>query len=380
MMHVDVNHELIRWACKRAGLDTLIVARRLPQLPSWEQGSKKPTLKQIERFAKIVHAPVGYLFLTTPPVETLPIPDFRTIGNTHIGHASPDLLETIYLCQQRQEWYRDFSISMRETQCTFVNSVALGDDVKVVADKIRNTLGFDVESRRRLSTWEDALRQFIAQADDAGVLVMVSSVVGSNNRRRLDHQEFRGFALSDDMAPLIFINGADTKSAQMFTLAHELAHIWLGKTGLSDAGPITFPSNDIEKWCNSVAAEILVPIDTLQNEYCAKEELISETGRLARYFKVSTLVILRRIYDADFITMDEFKEAYKDELDRLFTIIKSGGGNYYLTQPARVSKRFARAIIISTLEGQTLHRDAFQLLGLKKMATFRELGDRLGVM
>jgi hypothetical protein len=249
-MVVDVAPEILRWACKRAGLNTQIVSQRIPQLLEWEHGAKRPTLKQVERFAKMVHAPVGYLFLQTPLTENIPIPDFRTLGNTHIGHPSPDLLETVYLCQQRQEWYCDFSKSMRQPPCPFVGAATLHDDVATTADKIRHALGFDVESRRQLATWEDALRQFIAQADDAGVLVMVNGVVGSNNRRKLDHDEFRGFALCDDMAPLIFINGADTKSAQMFSLAHELAHIWLGKTGLSDVGPTTFPSNAVEKcWC-----------------------------------------------------------------------------------------------------------------------------------
>ena len=379
-MRVEVAPEILRWACIRAGLDIPVVAQKLPQLTAWEKGEKKPTLKQIEKFAKIVHAPVGYMFLTLPPKETLPIPDFRTIGNTHIGQPSPDLLETIYLCQQRQEWYHDFSVTMHESQNPFVGSVNLKSDVKIIAENIRQTLGFEIERREELTTWEDALRQFIAQADAAGIMVMVSGIVGSNTHRKLNHEEFRGFALSDDRAPLIFINGKDTKSAQMFTLAHELAHIWLGETGLSDIGPNTKPSNEIEKWCNNVAAEILVPLDSIKKEYFIQNSPEKETNRLARFYKVSTLVILRRIFDAQFITKNHFNELYSNELKRLLAITRSSGGNYYLTQPARVSKRFARALIVSTLEGQTLHRDAFQLLGLKKMSTFRELGDRLGVV
>jgi Zn-dependent peptidase ImmA (M78 family) len=379
-MRVEINPELLKWACERAGLNTQIVARRIPQLPSWEQGKTKPTLKQIERFAKIVHAPIGFLFLPTPPVEDLPIPDFRTIGNARIGHPSPDLLETIYICQQRQEWYRDFSRTMRESPCPFVGSATLVDDEKIVAGKIRTALQFDIEGRRQLSTWEEALRQFIAQADNAGILVMINGIVNSNTRRKLDHDEFRGFALSDEMAPLVFINGADTKSAQMFTLAHELAHIWLGKTGISDVGPATFPTNTVENWCNLVAAEILVPSESLQKEFYPNADISDQIVRLARYYKVSTLVILRRMYDLGYLLMDDFNNAYREELDRLLAIIKGKGGNFYLTQAARISKRFTRALIISTLEGQTLHRDAFQLLGFSKFAAFRELGNRLGVI
>lgn len=378
-MRVEVNPELLNWACERAGLSIQIVSRRLPILPAWESGKIRPTLKQLEKFAGMVHVPVGYLFLPTPPEERLPIPDFRTVGNLTIGHPSPDLLETIYICQQRQEWYRNYSISAREDACDLVGSVTLSHKPVVVAEKIRSTLGFDIAGRKKMSTWEEALRQFIAQADAAGIMIMVSGIVGGNTQRKLDHDEFRGFALADERAPLIFINGTDTKSAQMFTLAHELAHIWLGKSGVSDVAPVSDPTDDIEKWCNSAAAEILVPMAQFKSEYNASGDLFEEFNRLARVFKVSTLVIIRRLFDGGFIAGDTYKQSYDKELDRLLEMTKGKGGNYYLTQPARVSKRFARALIVSTLEGQTLHRDAFQLLGLKKMSTFHELGARLGV-
>ncbi len=208
---------------------------------------------------------------------------------------------------------------------------------------------------------------------------MVSGVVQSNNKRRLDHQEFRGFALADDLAPLIFINGADTKAAQMFTLAHELAHIWLGQSALSDTQAAQIPENKIERWCNLVAAELLVPIHVLENEYKRNNPFRDEISRLARFFKVSILVILRRVYDIGGLTKDQFWKAYQQELKILLSIPAGKGGNYYLTQAARVSKRFARALVLSTLEGQTLHRDAFRMLGLSKFETFRDLGRSLGV-
>ncbi len=314
MIRVDVKPELLRWACERAGLDTAEVAERIPQLVAWERGEAKPTLKQLEHFAGAVHAPVGYFFLPAPPVEQMPIPDFRTVGNEHIGHPSPDLLETIYLCRQRQEWYRDYARSIGETAVPFVGSVNLNDDIPTVAERMREGLGFDLEARRRMRTWEEALRQFIEQAEDSGVMVMVNGVVGNNNRRKLDPEEFRGFALSDDLAPLVFINGADTKSAQMFTLAHELAHVWLGETGLSDVEPVGSPTNRIEQWCNQVAAEFLVPLTALRREYQAANDLTDEVARLARCFKVSTLVVLRRIYDAGHLTQDELWTAYHAEL------------------------------------------------------------------
>ena len=378
-MQARVRPELLRWARERAGFSLEGLARRFPQLPAWEQGELHPTLKQVEKLAKATYAPVGYLFLEAPPVEAVPIPDFRAPAAVRVNRPSPDLLDTIYICQQRQEWYRDFARSEGEDRLMFVGSAGLTSDVRETAAVMRASLGFSIEERRQIPTWTDALRRFIEQADLLGVLVMISGVVGSNNRRRLNPGEFRGFALSDDLAPLVFINGADTKAAQMFTLAHELAHVWLGQSALSDVDPEVVPSNRAEMWCNQVAAEFLVPVDDLRREFRQQANLEEETGRLARCFKVSTLVILRRLHEAGLMSSDRMWQAYEAELARLRAIPRSSGGDFYLTQAMRVSKRFARALVISTLEGQTLHRDAFRLLGFSKFETFRQLGHNLGV-
>ncbi len=380
MIRVEIKPELLSWARERAGLEVDALSHRFPKLAAWESGTVRPTFKQVEEFAKATHTPVGFLFLEEPPVETIPIPDFRTIRNKPIARPSPDLLDMIYVCQQRQEWYRDFARSERESPLSCVGSVSLDSSVEQTAGIMREVLKFEIEERRRIPTWTDALRRFIAQADEAGIMVMCSGVVLNNNTRRLDPEEFRGFALSDNLAPLVFINGADTKAAQMFTLAHELAHIWLGQSGVSDTQASLIPDHQLERWCNNVAAELLVPIEILKEEFNAESKLRSELDRLARLFKVSTLVILRRIHDAGGLTREEFWGEYDKELKRLLAISKSSGGNFYLTQAARVSKRFARALVISTLEGQTLHRDAFRMLGFAKLDTFQKLGRSLGVV
>jgi len=381
-VYVDIKPDLILWACERVGesVDSLTQKQPLHKLSEWITGETKPTLKQLEYFAKATHTPFGYFFLPQPPKESVPIPDLRTIGNKHIKSPSPDLLDTLYICQQRQEWYQEFARFMGEPSLPFVGSVSLQSDVIEVAQSISNVLGFDVEERRKMPTWTEALRHFITQADSIGIMVMISGIVGSNTHRPLNPHEFRGFALSDKFAPLVFINGKDTKAAQMFTLAHELAHIWLGETALSDIGPISSVSNDIELWCNKVAAELLVPLENLNDFYRGDISLREELDHLAKYFKVSTLVILRRLYDAGKLSRDELWAAHEAELNRLLSIKKSSGGNFYLTLPVRVSKRFARALVCSTLEGQTLHRDAFRLLGFSKLSAFHELGRQLGVL
>jgi Zn-dependent peptidase ImmA (M78 family) len=379
MNRVAIQPQLLHWACERSGFDVADLAGRFPRLSDWVAGEAQPTLKQLEAFANTTHTPIGYLFLTEPPVERVPIPDFRTPGNERIGHPSPDLLDTIYVCQQRQEWFRNYARSMGEQPLGFVGSARVTDDVAGTAARMRSELAFEVEARRQMATWTDALRHFIEQADSLGVLVMCNGVVHNNNHRHLDAQEFRGFALSDDLAPLVFINGADTKAAQMFTLAHELAHIWLGQSAVSDSQPVALPHERVERWCNEVAAELLVPIEAMRQAYKPDAELTKETSRLARCFKVSTLVVLRRILDVGGLTKPEFWEAYQAEVARLRAIPRGSGGNFYLTQAARVSKRFAAAVVSNTLEGQTRYNDAFRMLGFSKLSTFKELGRSLGV-
>jgi Zn-dependent peptidase ImmA (M78 family) len=378
-LRVDVNPELLAWARERSGLEMAELVRRFPRFPEWEEGEAAPTLKQLERFARLTRTPVGYLFLEAPPDEPLPIPDYRTRVADAVTRPSPDLLDTIFQSLQRQEWYRDFARSTGQRQLAFVGSLSTATPPVEAAATIREALDFGVDARG--PTWTETLRLLIDRAEEVGVLVMVNGVVGNNTHRKLDPDEFQGFALVDALAPVVFVNGADTKAAQIFTLAHELAHVWVGESALSNAAVVTRPAANLERWCNAVAAEVLVPLAALQQTFDPNADRTHELDRLARRFKVSTLVVLRRIYEAGFIGANEYSATFEAELERLRALLDerggASGGNFYNTQPIRVSRRFARAVVDSTLEGQTLYRDAFQMLGFKRIATFRELAARL---
>ena len=379
-MRIDVAPKMLIWARQRARLNIETLQNQFPKLIDWEQGTIQPTLKQLEAFANKTHLPFGVFFLTEPPKEDLPIPDFRMMGTTPFAQPSPDLLETIYLCQQRQEWYSNSMQIHNNTPLDFVNSVSLENNIIQIANKIRQTIRFNLEQREQVRTWTDALRLFVEQVESQGILVMISGVVGSNNYRKLDPKEFRGFALVDNFAPLIFINASDTKAAKMFTLAHELAHIWLGESGVSNVLTERLPNQTTERWCNQVAAEILVPLDDLTNNFSTENDIHFEMERLARRYKVSTLVILRRILDMGEISEDVFWEIWYEEIERLKSFDRKAGdgGDFYRTLGMRISKRFANALVSSTLEGQTLFRDAFNMLGIKKNTTFYELANKLG--
>jgi Zn-dependent peptidase ImmA (M78 family) len=380
-VRVPVQATLLAWARRRSHIAPDDLSSRFPDLGKWEQGTKQPTLNQLEKFAHATHTPIGYLFLAQPPEEFLPVPDFRTMGDIEVGEASPDLLDTVYQCQQRQDWYRDYARVRREGPVPFVGTCTIDTDVVEAARAMREMLSYQTEDRG--PSWAEALRRLIGASDRQGILVMVSGIVGSNTHRKLDPEEFRGFALIDDLAPLVFVNGADTKAAQIFTLAHELAHIWLGQSAVSDADVEASSANAIERWCNRVAAEFLVPLEELDVD-AAQPDLTGELERIARVFKVSTLVVLRRIFDAGLLADAPYRSAYARERDRILALMgerpaSAAGGDFYNTQSVRVSRRFARAIIESTREGQTLYSDAYQMLGFRKHATFEELATRLGV-
>lgn len=231
---VDVNPELLVWARQRSRLPAQDLAGRFPGLTEWERGERQPTFKQLESYAQATHTPIGLLFLPQPPQEQVPIPDFRTVGDTSVARPSADLLDTIYQCQQRQEWYREFAVVNQEAAVKVVGSLTAQTDPIAAAATMRAALRFDVEERG--ATWSDALRILIEHAD-LGFLVMVNGVVGSNTHRKLSPREFRGFALADRLAPLAFVNGADTKAAQIFTLVHEFVHLWLSCVPTQRAAP-----------------------------------------------------------------------------------------------------------------------------------------------
>lgn len=377
---VSVQPQLLRWARERARLAPSELARRVrlkeAQVLDWETTGRL-SLPQLERVASTTHTPIGYLFLAAPPAEALPIADFRTSSLGALRRPSPDLLDTVYLCQRRQQWYRDHLVEEREEALPFVGSASPAEPPPAVARRIGAQLRIESRQRRSVSTLDEALRLTVERVEAARILVMRSGVVGNNTHRKLDVQEFRGFALSDEYAPLVFVNAADSKAAQLFTLAHELGHLWLGQSGVSDANPDSNVA--AERYCSAVAAELLVPLEEMRSDWREAADPLEETRRLARVFKVSTQVILIRARDADLLSRQHFNELYAVAEGASHQAPASDGGDFYRTQGSRLGKSFARAVIVSALEGRTTYKEAFQLLGIGKLETFNRLAAALGV-
>ncbi len=376
---------VLEWTRARSGIAVSDWDRRFPRYEAWLSGDTAPTLKQLEEFAHKTHTPIGFLFLDVPPDEPVPIPDFRTPDNRPVGDhyaVSADLLDVVYACERRQEWYRDNQVLEGELPLSFVGVSATNDAADDVADQMRAVLDWTTQSRSTCRGSDGALTWLREHAEAAGILVMISGIVGSNTHRRLDPQEFRGFALVDRHASVVFVNGADSKAAQVFTLAHELAHLWLGETALSDLDPRSVRANDVERWCNQVAAEFLVPMAEFRSRFDHGADLRVQLRPLAEYFRVSTQVILGRIRDAGALTWDEYLVELGVERQRAadFLASSAGGGNYYNTKPVQVSRRFASALIASAKEGRTPYTRALRLLEVKKESMFDRLAEDLGVV
>ena len=217
------------------------------------------------------------------------------------------------------------------------------------------------------SNWKSAQTEIRKKIEAAGIFVSINGVVGNNIHRKLNPEEFRGFVLVDDYAPFIFVNNADSKGAQMFTLAHELAHVWLGSSAVFDLQYLRPAENDIEILCNKIAAELLVPEQEIKHNWDEFANAPDPYKEASRHFKVSRIVVARRALDTNCIDQKAFnefyseyeKEQYKQDND------KSDGGDFYKTTNLRIGKKFAGNVIRAVEEGKILYRQAYRLTGLK---------------
>lgn len=374
MTQALINPALMTWSRRRAGLSAAELAQSITvkedKIRAWEAGEAKPTFRQAQQWADRLHIPFGFLFLKQPPHEVLPLPDLRTIGSATPQPPSLDLMDTVRDVLRKQEWYLDYLTEQEREPLPFVGKFSTGAPVAQVVADIRSVL--DVHEIAAGS--DQYMRTLIAGADAAGILVMRSGTVGSNTHRKLDVGEFRGFAISDKFAPVIFINIADAPAARLFTFVHELAHIWIGSSGISSVAPASHRKE--EAYCNAVAGEFLVPeakFKTLWRETADWRILLPE---LAAVFHVSRLVVARRACDLGFISREAYDEFYVFELSA-YRNLKSNGGSFYRTADAKNSKRFSRAVLSEALSGRLLLREAGKLLGIQpaKVGTYAEKMD-----
>ena len=380
---ITLQPDVLRWARERAGFDPAELAGKLQVKPErvqeWER-SGEITMAQVRKLAQRTYTPEGYLFLDAPPVDSMPIADFRTVGDRPLARPSPNLLDTIYQMQRRQDWMREELLIEEADPLEFVGAFSGSTDFEDVADGIREALTLEPGWASRNPTWDSALRFLRNRIEEAGVLIFINGVVGNNTHRRLDPDEFRGFALIDEYAPLIFINNADFTSAQMFTIAHELAHIFVGAEGVSNFDALLPPDHATENICNSIAAEFLVPHADLAELWQTIGDDAEPYRRIARQFKVSVIVAARRMFDLGLIDRETYFEFYDKYLadERRQKESRAGGGDFWNNQNVRLGRRFGAAVARAVKEGRLLHREAYRLTDLRG-DSFESMPEKMGM-
>ena len=267
---------------------------------------------------------------------------------------------------RRQAWMRDELIEDGVDPLPFVGCCGADSTPAVGAVAMREHLDLATDWGSRQRSWTEALRHLRNRAEASGILVAFNGVVGNDTHRRLDRGEFQGFALVDHYAPLIFVNGTDFKAAQMFTLAHELAHVFVGATGLSNVDATPSPSHDAERFCNSAAAEFLVSEAELIAHWKRVGSIDDSLQAVARRFKVSVLVAAHRALRLRLIDRDEFGrfyDTYQQQATRRPD--ERTGGNFWNSQNVRIGHRFGAAVSRAVKEGRLSYREAYALTGLR---------------
>ncbi len=356
------NRDNINWAIQRAGfeLDDLLLS--FPKLTEWINQESDPTVKQLEKFTKKLHVPFGYMFSDNLPKENLTFPFFRS-GKKASDKVSLNVYQTIQILKDRQIWLSEYMTESGYEEMPFVGKYSLEADYLTVVNDIRRTLNLKQNWASKHPTWERTLEFITYKIEEIGIIVTFNGVVENNTRRKIEVSECRGFVLVNKLAPFLYINSADTKAAQMFTLIHELAHVWIGESAGFDLNNMLPNNHPLELLCDKIAAEFLVPSELLMKIYNTEQRIKT----LSRIFKVSPIVIGRRLLDLDLISKESFFNFYNDYIDSI-NLIKENqgdGGNFYATAKKRISLRFANYINNAVKENKLLYRDAYKLTSLR---------------
>lgn len=382
---IKINANVLNWAISNSNTDEFLLRALFPKIDEWLSGNVEPTFNQLEKLSRKLHIPFGYLLLNSPPKEKVELLEFRTIESEKIKKPSRELIDTIYDMEMKLDWMREELIRLGNEPMPFVSSISKSaQDIKSIASIIRNDIELDDDWFLKNKNSDESFKCIRSKLEDLGVLVMMNGIVGSNTSRSLDVNEFRAFVIIDDYAPLIFINAKDSSGGRLFSLCHELAHIWFGENNIFND---QYDSKDsykdkLELKCNAVAAEILVPEEHFLRKWQedSTKKASEKIKALAKYFRVSETVIARRALDLGKITKQEYSTIYKMAIDNFNKMIDSkkerSGGDYYNTAKTRIDHRFFSVVNRSVLNGTLKYTDAYRLTGLNRK-TYSEFERRL---
>ena len=367
-----ITPKVLKWARESARMSIEMAATKVSvppeKLSEWEGGAAQPTIKQAETLAKAYRRPFALFFLPEIPRDFLPLQDFRRKTSKSLGTASIFIIREI---QQKQAWISDVFKENNEKPLSFVGRFSINDNPINVAENILNTLNVNP-----LNYGENPIKDWIDKAESNGVFISRTSFIHS--RLKLDSDEIQGFAIADTYAPFVFVNSDDWNAPQLFTLIHELAHIWIAASGISNEIELEAAHKDkldpIELFCNEVAANVLMPVQVMQN----MDRTVFDNGasifRMSKKMGVSSFAFLVRSYSLKIISIDRYRKLkneadvdfhaflLKEEEKKALQKAKAGGPNYYLISLNKNSRLFTQIVLDAFRGGSIEPTHASRLL------------------
>jgi len=372
-----VTPSVMRWARERARLDVETAANKIKRpekdIVAWEDGSLQPTMAQARKASEVYKRSLAVFYLPEPPEDFATLQDFRTLPETVSHEYSPELALLVRRLQTRQLWLREFLLTEGHDPLEFIGSASVQLPAGQVAESIRTTLGISIHDQVACDTRRDALNLWVERAEASGIYVC--------REGQIDSKEARGVALTDDIAPFVYVNSNDSYSARLFTLVHELAHLWINVPGLSNLEGVKRQSKTggaaIEAFCNRVAAQSLMSESefvSLWNARDSSRTLAVQIDAIADHFNVSGEVVARRLLDRRVIRAIEYEKLrkffylrwlkHKDEEKKKRKESK-GGPSFYLQRLHSNGRSFTQTVLGACNAGSVSLRDACAVLNVK---------------
>ena len=386
-----ITPEILKWARERCGFSDRQMAEKLnvktEAVQAWETGEERPAMGNARNFAKKTYIPFGYLYLNSPPDLSLPVADFRSGWD-----SSRNVVEEVHLYDlvksmlYKKEWYEDYLMRMGSNvnsglfQGSFSNDDNSHDIAKSITDYLNLHIRNEEKGRGKPSSFWN---RFKAKVIDANIWLMQTSVVDSNTSRKISSRTSRGLALKSGRYPIIWVNSGLQDAPKIFTLAHELAHIWIGTEGISDHGEESDSANQIEKLCDEVASEVLVPEQSIRKMWELSKSPEENVERLYEYYGVSRFVVARKSYHADIIERSEHTKLNRTLREKAHVFVqqgnkeKEGTPSFYNTLIARNGRGFTEAVIDEVENNKIFLTDACRLLGFNSPSTIEGVSNYL---
>ena len=369
---VKVNPDVMKWARESAGLDLEAVGKILNVNTStieeweWVQGTKKPTLTTLEKLATFYKRPLAVFFLPVPPEEP-PMPtDFRVLP----GKQRRPLSKKTRLAIRRARRVQSLATELMEMEgfrserVANIGGSSVSDDPEIIAARERDRIAITVEDQLSFRKLHEAFDKWRETLESFNIVVY---------QTKIPPEEARGFSLLDHMLPTIVVSISDAIAARIFTLFHEYAHLLLGVSGIcipSESSHDDANIQEIERFCNHFAGAFLVPRHALETDENARliahQSDIDDSclNEIARRFKVSKQVVLRRLLICGFIS----RQRYMDKLEELLTRQKPEHGFGLLRPPKRCvlenGKLFASLVLEARERELITHSDLADYLSI----------------